>query len=188
MLTQLLNFDSQITGLFSFFLPHNVFFDYFFSFFSLQGNSILVWVIVILFVLFLEERKYPGISKQDKKFAVLFLLAFLTTTFIVELPLKNFFQRPRPYFETQYLKANKYSCPKDFSFPSGHASTAFAAAAILTFFDKKRRGFYFTIAILIACSRLYLGCHYFFDVIIGAFLGYYISKFFLYLSKKYSLL
>ena len=63
------------------------------------------------------------------------------------------------------------------------SATAFAAATVLSFFDKKRRWFYYTVAMLISYSRIYLGCHYFFDVIVGAIIGYIISQlllFFLY--------
>ncbi|EKE14348.1 MAG: hypothetical protein ACD_12C00559G0006, partial [uncultured bacterium] len=54
--------------------------------------------------------------------------------------------------------------------------TAFAAATVLAYFDKKRRWFYYSAALLISYSRIYLGCHYFFDVIIGALIGFLISK------------
>ena len=49
-------------------IPHNLFFNYFFSFFSLKGSSILIWILVIVAVAIIEEKKYPGISKKDKKF------------------------------------------------------------------------------------------------------------------------
>lgn len=75
-------------------------------------------------------------------------------------------------------------CPADFSFPSAHASTAFAAAAVLTYFDRKRRWFYYLVAILISFSRVYLGCHYFLDIFFGALLGYAVSKLVLLLKLK----
>jgi len=168
MLEKLIYFDIVITNFLKNLLPHNYFFDLFFSFFSLKGNAIFVWILVIIIALFLEEKKHPGISKNDKKFIIAFTLSFLLTAFLVEYLLKNFFNRQRP-ISTNY-------CPIDFSFPSGHAATAFSAATVLTFFDKKRRFFYYTIAFLIAYSRLYLGCHYFLDVLGGGVLGIIISK------------
>jgi undecaprenyl-diphosphatase len=168
MLEKLIYFDIVITNFLKNLLPHNRFFDLFFSFFSLKGNAIVVWILVIIIALFLEEKKNPGISKNDKKFIIAFTLSFLLTAFFVEYPLKNFFHRQRP-ISTNY-------CPTDFSFPSGHAATAFAAATVLTFFDKKRRFFYSTIAFLIAYSRIYLGCHYFLDVFWGGVLGMIISQ------------
>ena len=131
---------------------------------------------VILISVILEERKNPGISKRDKKFIILFSLSFLLTALIVTFPLKNLFQRPRPIPDTKYLILNTNSCPKDYSFPSGHAATAFAAATILVYFDKKRRWFYYIVAMLISFSRIYLGCHYFLDVLTGAVIGFIISR------------
>ena len=170
MLEKLIYFDIVITNFLKNLLPHHHFFDLFFSFFSLKGNAIFVWILVIIIALFLEEKKHPGISKNDKKFIIVFTLSFLTTAFLVNYPLKNFFHRPRP---NQLIST---TCPTDFSFPSGHAATAFAAATVLTFFDKKRRFFYSTIAFLIAYSRIYLGCHYFLDVLAGGVVGIIISK------------
>jgi undecaprenyl-diphosphatase len=168
MLEKLIYFDIVITNFLKNLFPHNYFFDLFFSFFSLKGNAIFVWILVIIIALFFEEKKHPGISKNDKKFIIAFTLSFLLTAFLVEYPLKNFFNRQRP-ISTNY-------CPTDFSFPSGHAATAFSAATVLTFFDKKRRFFYSTIASFITYSRLYLACHYFFDVLGGGVLGIIIGK------------
>jgi undecaprenyl-diphosphatase len=143
----------------------------------MKGNAIVVWILVIIFAVIFEEKKHPGISKNDKKFIIIFLTAFLTTSLLVEFPLKNFFHRPRPI-------PNVYNCPSNFSFPSGHTATAFAAATVLAYFDKKRRFLYYTIATLIAFSRIYLGCHYFFDVFAGAVFGYLISKLILNLKNN----
>ena len=183
-----LNFDSILTTFLQKFVSHSLFFDYFFSFFSLKGSSILIWVLVIIGVTIIEERKNPGISKRDKQFIFLFSISFLITFLFADIVLKNIFVRPRPTFAeasvggpfltiyNHFQLFSTFSCPKDFSFPSAHAATAFAAATALTFFDKKRRGFYYLIAILISYSRIYLGCHYFFDVLFGGLLGLLISK------------
>jgi undecaprenyl-diphosphatase len=170
MIEKIIDFDIKITLFLKNLLPHHRFFDLFFSFFSLKGNAIVVWILVIIIALFLEEKKHPGISKNDKKFIIAFTLSFLLTAFLVEYPFKNLFHRPRP---NQLIST---TCPTDFSFPSGHATTAFAAATVLTFFDKKRRFFYYLIAFFIAYSRIYLGCHYFFDVFWGGVLGMIISQ------------
>jgi len=173
-MNSLLLFDQTITLFLRNLIPHNVFLNYFFSFFSLKGNSIVVWLLAILVSLILEERKNPGISKKDKKFIILFSLSFLLTALIVTFPLKNLFHRTRPIIGN--LKFQISNCPKDYSFPSSHAATAFAAATILVYFDKKRRWFYYTVAILISFSRIYLGCHYLLDVVSGALIGYLISQ------------
>jgi undecaprenyl-diphosphatase len=179
MINLILNFDKFITLFLKNLTPHNYFFDLFFSFFSLKGNAIFVWILVIIIALIFEERKNPGLSKKDKQFVITFISTFLLTTLTVFI-LQNFFHRLRPIttsFNQFQLVLTK--CPTSFSFPSGHAATAFAAATVLTFFDKKRRFFYYLIAFLIAYSRIYLGCHYFLDVFFGAIIGFSLSQFFL---------
>ncbi len=64
-------------------------------------------------------------------------------------------------------------CPKDYSFPSGHAAIAWAGAYILVKFDSKRRReiVYCLVAAFVSFSRIYLSCHYFGDVLAGALYG-----------------
>lgn len=172
----LLNFDLIITSFLQKLVPHNFFFNNFFSFFSLKGSFIFVWFLVMLIVLILEERKNPGLSKKDVRFMIIFSASFLLAFILSDLVFKNIFMRLRPFLNTKYFILNTFSCPTDFSFPSTHAATAFAAAVVLTYFDKKRHWFYYAVAIIISYSRIYFGCHYFFDVSVGAIIGFLISK------------
>jgi len=182
-----MNLDYFLTDFFSKLLPHNQFFNSFFSFFSLKGSSILIWILVIFIAVILEERKKPGISRTDKKFLILFSLSFLLTAFLSDIVLKYIFLRPRPFLSDSirfYPIISNFICPVDFSFPSAHATTAFASAIILSFFDRKKSWFYYIIAVLISYSRIYLGCHYFADVFFGAILGFLISKIILFIYRK----
>ena len=173
----LLLLDKNITNLLNLLLPHNRFFDSFFSFFSLNGGSIFIWLLVIVFIVILEEFHHPGIQKTDRKFIILSFLSFGIAYFLNEFILKNIFHRLRPSSFNQFQQiSTSFNCPLDFSFPSSHAITAFAMATIISHFDKKRWWIYYSIAFLISFSRIYLGCHYFFDVLVGAVLGFLISK------------
>ena len=168
--------DEKITQFIFQLIPRNTFFNYFFSFFSLQGNSLFIGIFIIAVIIVIEEMFRPGIQKTDLNLIFYFLISFSITVSVVNFVLKPMFHRPRPILNTKYLILDTSSCPQDFSFPSSHAATAFAAATVLVFFDKKRRWFYLSVAFLISLSRIYLGCHYFLDVIIGATLGFLISK------------
>jgi undecaprenyl-diphosphatase len=168
--------DLFFTNEFNQIIPHNRFFDYFFSFFSLQGDSIFIWILIILFLVIFEEWK-------NHWFVVFFIIAFSTSAIFINYGLKNIVQRPRPSSFIQRNLVTNDVCPRDFSFPSGHASTAFAAAAILSGFDKKRKYPYYFLALLIALSRVYLGCHFFLDIISGAIIGYLIGKFYYQLHR-----
>jgi len=159
-------------------IPHGLILDYFFSFFSLRGNSVFIWLIVLLFLIIFEEWR-------DHWFIIFFVLAFASTAILVNYGLKNIIKRSRPQITINMQKnfITDTTCPKDFSFPSGHAATAFAAAAILSGFDKKRKYFYYFLALLIAWSRIYLGCHFFLDISFGAIIGYFIGKSFYQLHR-----
>jgi undecaprenyl-diphosphatase len=172
----LFSIDKNITETIYQLLPHNQFFNAFFSFFSLYGGSIFIWLLVIIFIVIIEEIQHPGIQKIDRIFILYSFLAFGISYLLNEFILKNIFHRLRPSNFNQFQQiSTSFNCPLDFSFPSSHAMTAFAIATIISYFDKKRRWLYYLIALLISLSRIYLGCHYFFDVVVGAVLGFLIS-------------
>lgn len=61
--------------------------------------------------------------------------------------------------------------PTTYSFPSGHATVAFACATVLALAVPRLRWWLFGLAALIAWSRVYVGVHYPLDVLAGALLG-----------------
>lgn len=61
--------------------------------------------------------------------------------------------------------------PDQFSFPSGHAMTAFSTALIVSAFYPNLEWPLYFIAASIAISRIILGMHFLSDVIAGALLG-----------------
>jgi undecaprenyl-diphosphatase len=61
--------------------------------------------------------------------------------------------------------------PSGYSFPSGHATTAFAAAAAVGLLHPRLRWPLLALAAVVGFSRVYLGVHWGLDVIAGAALG-----------------
>jgi membrane-associated phospholipid phosphatase len=61
--------------------------------------------------------------------------------------------------------------PHSHSFPSGHATIAFAAATVLAGLVPRGRVAFYVLAAAIAWSRVYVGVHYPLDVLAGAVLG-----------------
>ncbi len=81
-----------------------------------------------------------------------------------------FIHRVRPYDAgiTRLLVERS----NDPSFPSDHATAAFAIAAAFLFHDLPRRGIALLIgAVLVTFSRVYVGTHYLSDVVAGAMTG-----------------
>jgi undecaprenyl-diphosphatase len=57
------------------------------------------------------------------------------------------------------------------SFPSGHAMSAFATAAAVAVLAPRLRVPVLALAAVIAFSRVYLGVHFWIDILVGAALG-----------------
>lgn len=130
------------------------------------GNLGIIWIVISAFIL---------IRKKNKTAVIGVLCAMLLGTILGQEILKNIIQRPRPFLESSVINMI-IEKPVSYSFPSGHTTAAFAAAGILSKYFKKYSVLFFTIAILIGFSRLYLYVHYPTDVIAGAILGLVCSR------------
>lgn len=89
--------------------------------------------------------------------------------------LKRLFGRARPMHLDELGTLSFQPIQSDWSlasFPSGHATTGFAIAVIMSsIFPPRFRWLFFTFAVLIALSRVVTGMHYMTDVVAGAALG-----------------
>jgi undecaprenyl-diphosphatase len=92
---------------------------------------------------------------------------------IVNQGVKRLFQRERPLHESP--RPHRLRTPLTSSFPSGHASAAFVAAAVLS--DGSRaKPLYYGLAVVVASSRVYVRIHHASDVVAGAALGYALGR------------
>ncbi len=108
--------------------------------------------------LFGDEKKAINASCS------LILISFLT------LLLKTIVMRPRPYMAIPATLV--VSAESGWSFPSGHSWRVFGLLPSSRRASKTLRLFGYSIASLIAFSRIYLGVHYLSDVVFGVIIGY----------------
>lgn len=126
------------------------------------GNSGIIWILITLIMLIIKKTRKVGIMS-----ALSLIIIFIVGNVI----LKNAVGRIRPYevVDGLVLLIEKQ---KDLSFPSGHAASAFAVAAVMFKALPKKIGVpALVFAIIISLSRLYVGVHYPTDVIGGVLLG-----------------
>ena len=132
-----------------------------FSFITSLGNSGMVWIVIALFLL---------IQKKTRKIGIMCILGLVLSVLINNEILKNIVCRPRPFNAIHGLTSLAF--PKDFSFPSGHTGSSFAAAIVIFRNLPKKLGIpSLVLAFMIAVSRLYIGVHYPTDVICGVITG-----------------
>jgi undecaprenyl-diphosphatase len=144
-------------------LPHNPVTDNLAVFFSGIGSYALVWFVLGIGLIYREERR-------DHWFFLPLSLTALLSFFLTEWFLKPAIGRPRPQFLLDtYLVTGMFLDSR--SFPSGHATTAFALAYLLSQKEPRFRSAFYLLAILIALSRVFLGYHYPLDIFAGALLG-----------------
>lgn len=129
--------------------------------FTTDIGELYLGVPIVLFLVY-------GLEGKNKKiFWSLFIGLIIITglSFVV----KEVVQRPRPEGIAVLVEESS-------SFPSNHAGVAFAMFGIIYYYVRKYPLGFYSLAALIALSRVYLGAHYLSDVIFGALLGILVSQ------------
>jgi membrane-associated phospholipid phosphatase len=147
-------------------LNSNFVFDYFFYGVTELGNT-WTFVVVIVLSLFISKR-----------FTFMLIAGLLISTLLAQGLKHGFFadhDRPLEYFKgianIHHLSYSAYL--KHYSFPSGHTVSAFTLVTVCIAFLMSRRYDLFLLftAFLVGYSRIYLGQHFFEDVVFGSFIG-----------------
>ena len=164
MLQSLINTDKSIFSFFNSTISNPIF-DVFFPIITNQD----IWTIPILIGVIILSIKG---GKRGKISSAILVIAIILADYSSAQILKPFFQRLRPSHELidgirlLVQKGGKYG------FVSSHAAYIFAAATVLSYFYIKYKKLFFTIAVLVAFSRVYVGVHYPADIFFGSLLGY----------------
>src|SRR5438105_1426781 len=125
------------------------------------GDFSLVWFILGAVRGLRSERDWHAAVRVGAGLAV--------ESALVNGVIKSFFRRRRPPAE-DFVHRLPLRRPRTSSFPSGHATSAFSAAALLSEEDALWP-LYYAVAALIATSRVYVKMHHASDVVAGAALG-----------------
>lgn len=115
--------------------------------------------------------------------AVISLLLITASDQISSSLLKNWIARIRPCNELPEVNILVF-CSSAFSMPSSHAVNNFAVAVFFSKIFPKYKIPLYTIAVLMAFSRPYVGVHYPSDVIVGALIGIIIGYLFAVFAER----
>ncbi len=140
--------------------------DPFFEALSLAGSFGIVWFVLAVAI--------SGFAWSRPWLWTRVGVAILLAESISGL-LKLWVERDRPPL-TRPVPEPLLEAPSTFSFPSGHATVAFACATVLALAVPRLRWWLYGLAALIAFSRVYVGVHYPGDVLVGALLGVAIAR------------
>jgi len=124
------------------------------------GSTGLIWVLIAALAALLWRRP----------FILVWVLAGDLIADLTAYGLREAIGRERPAMRFAEPRPLVH-VPHDPSFPSGHAATSFACAALLASLAPLPKVPLFALAALIAFSRVYNGVHYPLDVLGGAVLG-----------------
>jgi len=158
------DFDARVDALLDPLRGHPVL-DRMFYAASELGDFSLIWLIL---------GALRGLrSDRDWHAAVRAGLGLGAESVLVNIGIKSLFRRTRPPWDVD--RPMRLRRPSTSSFPSGHATSAFAAAGLLSE-DDPLWPLYYAIAVVIASSRVYVKIHHASDVLAGIPIGVAIGR------------
>lgn len=152
-------------------------------FYTKLGGLGRIWIAASLIFLCFRKTRRAGAAG---------LTALVFSLCLNNICLKRMIARIRPYEVIEGLELIGRKAT-DFSFPSGHTGSSFAAASAFFWTLPKGKGRWILVfaAILMAFTRLYIGIHYPTDIIggmiTGLVCGYAAYRVIDWLQTKYSL-
>ena len=125
------------------------------------GNYGALWIAIAVVLLFFHKTRRAGIAM---------LVSLVFSVLVGNVLIKHWIMRPRPFVTHPNLIA-LFDPGDQWSFPSGHTLSSFAAATALCYYNRLSGAMAYIPAALIAFSRLYACVHYPTDVLGGLLIG-----------------
>jgi len=164
MIDVIINVDKKIFTFFNSSIANPVF-DIFFPLITNQD----IWIIPILLGIIILSIKG---GTKGRIASIVLIIGVILADYSSAQIIKPYFQRLRPSHDI--LDQIRLLVPKGgrYGFVSSHAANMYVSATILGYFYSKQKRLFFTIASLVAFSRVYVGVHYPADIVFGGLLGY----------------
>src|SRR2546427_2509573 len=139
--------------------------DGLFKFLANDLPAVLVVLVALIFLIPWTRRR------QERRSGAVLGTAVAGLALLINQPIAHAVDRMRPYLAHPAHAHLLISRSHDPSFPSDHATSAFALAFGVWLYDRALGTVLLVIAAVLAFSRVYVGTHYPGDVVAGALIG-----------------
>jgi undecaprenyl-diphosphatase len=131
-----------------------------------SASELIFAAVIVLLLLFI-----PGVRRGIARRAALAAAVSAGAALLVAHLLASAIDRPRPFVAHAATIQPFLAHAADPSFPSEHATAAFAIATAVALRMKGWGGVLLVLAAVLAAGRVFLGLHYPSDVLVGALVG-----------------
>lgn len=125
----------------------------------------ILYILIALAIIFVLLQK----TWRTRIFLLLEItLACLFARGVIVEFIKFFYHKLRPF---EFYGFEPLISASGHAFPSGHATTVFAIAIVIFFFNRSWGGWFLTLAIISGVARIFVGVHWPLDILGGVIFG-----------------
>ena len=139
--------------------------DAVFKFFAQDIVTVLIVLVALTFLIPWRSRR------SERRDGAVLATAAAGLALLINQPIAHLVDRTRPFLAHPAHAHLLISQSHDPSFPSDHATGAFALAFGIWIYDRTIGAFILVLAAIVAFARVYVGTHYPGDVVGGALIG-----------------